>query len=197
MAGNMKIEGLDEFNRMLGDIEKDAPKIASRALYKGAAVVRDAMRAEMGKVKTAPFKYAQAGETRLPSPEEKAILDQAGIGIAKFDHDGLDVNTSIGFNQSGFANVSWNHMSSQGRTNYKAVSMKGHGSNASSFLKTVGQGRGAQNQKPVGVIANAINSGTSFMKKQPFVRKGGQAGGAKALQVMQEFVEDELDKKTK
>ena len=32
------------------------------------------------------------------------------------------------------------------------------------------QGTGAS-MKPVPLIANAINSGTSFMKKQPFLRK--------------------------
>ena len=41
-----------------------------------------------------------------------------------------------------------------------------------STLKAAGvYRRGVQNQKPVGVIANAINSGTSFMEKQPFMRK--------------------------
>ena len=34
--------------------------------------------------------------------------------------------------------------------------------------------------KPVAVIANAINSGTSFMQKQPFIRKGVNASQAKA-----------------
>ena len=42
----------------------------------------------------------------------------------------------------------------------------------SSTLKAAGvYKRGVQNMKPIGVIANSINSGTSFMKPQPFFRR--------------------------
>lgn len=34
---------------------------------------------------------------------------------------------------------------------------------------------------PIPKIANAINSGTSFMRKQPFVRKAARKGGKKAV----------------
>ena len=45
----------------------------------------------------------------------------------------------------------------------------------------------------IGVIANAINSGTSFMQKQPFVRKGANKGAPKAIEAMKEFIENELN----
>ena len=52
-------------------------------------------------------------------------------------------------------------------------------------------------QKPIPLIVNSINSGTSFMHKQPFVRKAARSGGAKAMGVMTAFIEDAFGKITK
>ena len=46
-------------------------------------------------------------------------------------------------------------------------------------------------QRPVPAIVNAINSGTSFMRKQPFVRKASKTGGTKAVAKMKEHIETE------
>ena len=197
MAYELKVDGMAEISELLEKMEQAAPAIAAQALYEGAAVVRDAIFKEMEAIKTEPFKYAKEGQMRLPSPEEKEILYQAGVGIAKFDKNGLEIDTSVGFNQSGYADVNWNHMSSKARTNYKAVYIKGHESNSSSLLKAIGMGKGAQNQKPIGAVANSINSGTSFMRKQPFVRKAVRSGGTKAMGVMKAFIEDAFEKMTK
>ena len=196
MPYTIKSEGIAEISEMLTKLDTAAAGVAAQALYEGAAVMREAIFNEMDRIKTAPFKYAKDGETRLPSPEEKAVLEEANIGIAKFDKNGVEVNTSVGFNQSGYVDVNWNHMSSKARTNYKAVLMKGHRSNASSLLKAIGAGKGAQNQKPVGVIANSINSGTSFMKKQPFVRNGAKKGSAPAMAAMKAKIEEAFEKIT-
>jgi hypothetical protein len=51
--------------------------------------------------------------------------------------------------------------------------------------------------KPVPLIVNSINSGTSFMHKQPFVRQAARSGGAKAMSVMKAFIEDAFEKITK
>lgn len=51
--------------------------------------------------------------------------------------------------------------------------------------------------KPVPLIVNAINSGTSFMHKQPFVRQAARSGGAKAMSVMTAFIDDAFGKITK
>ena len=52
-------------------------------------------------------------------------------------------------------------------------------------------------QKPIPLIVNAINSGTSFMHKQPFIRKAARSGGTKAMGVMKAFIEDAFGKMTK
>jgi len=43
-------------------------------------------------------------------------------------------------------------------------------------------------QKPVAVIANAINSGTSFMRKQPFIRKAVSVSKNTATEVITDEV---------
>lgn len=198
MAYTLNVEGMDAISVALEKLEESAPAVAAKAVYLGSGIIQSEIRREMDKIQTAPFKYAKEGEQRLPSPEEKEILEQAGIGIAKFDKNGLEIDTSVGFNVSGYADVRWNHMSSKARTNYKGKTFKRHGSNRTSFLKAVGQyERGLQNRKPIGAVANAINSGTSFMVKQPFVRKAVKKGGPKAIAAMKEFIENEISAITK
>lgn len=47
---------------------------------------------------------------------------------------------------------------------------------------------------PIPLIVNSINSGTSFMHKQPFIRKASNSGAKKAIKKMQETVETEWQK---
>ena len=49
-------------------------------------------------------------------------------------------------------------------------------------------------QVPIAKIANAINSGTSFMKKQPFIRKAASNGKKKAEQAIARTIEERLNK---
>ena len=46
---------------------------------------------------------------------------------------------------------------------------------------------------PIPKIVNAINSGTSFMKKQPFVRKAARNATPKALEAMRKYIEAEFE----
>ena len=198
MARESGNEGLEEISKMLEELEDRAPAIAAMGLYDGAHEMSQAVLSEMGRVKTAPFHYAKPGETRLPSPEEKEILMQAGVGVAKFDKNGTEISTSVGLNPEDYADVNWNHMSSQARTNYKAQTFKGKANMTTSTLKAAGvYKRGQQNRKPVGAVANAINSGTSFMSKQPFVRNGKKKGQAKAMAAMKATIENAFNEITK
>ena len=180
-----QVEGMQELFQKMKKAEEKSLGIAAMGLYEGAGIIADAVGKAVQGIRTAPFKYAKGGTKRLPSPEEKAALEDAPHGVAKFRKKLDRVDTTVGYNRSGYVNVNFNHMNSSARTNYKAVYFKGHESNASSFLKVVNMhtggnlGKGAANQKPVAVIANSINSGTSFMQKQPFMRKAfSQSKGA-------------------
>ena len=172
-------EGMERITQLLEVAGDRAQGVAAMALYQGAGIIADAISREAGSIHTQPFRYAKNGEKRDPSPEEKAILTANGAaGIAKFDKDGLSVNTSIGYNRSGHAMVNWNHMRSRTRTNYKIKNMqpiwsgKAYLERGSNGHAQYNRGKGGlTNAKPVAVIANAINSGTSFMNKQPFIRK--------------------------
>ena len=156
MAYVMKVNGMEEISEMLTAMEERAPAVASKALYEGAGIMADEIRKGAASIRTAPFKYASNGETRLPSPEELEIVQTAAAGIAKFNKNGTEVDTSVGFRNAGYAKL------------------KG---------KTV----------PIPKIVNAINSGTSFMKKQPFVRKAASQATPKALKAMRECIEAEFE----
>ena len=155
MAYELKVDGMAEISEMLDKMAQDAPKVAAQALYDGAGIMANEIRKGTGEIKTAPFKYAKAG-TRLPSPEEKEIVMTAAAGIAKFNKNGTEVDTSVGFRNAGYAEL------------------KG---------KMV----------PIPKIVNAINSGTSFMKKQPFVRKSANTATPKVLEAMRKRIEKEFE----
>ena len=116
----------------------------------------DAVSRAVQGIVTEPFKYAKGGTKRKASPEEKAIIANAKTGVAKFRKNGISVQTSVGMQNAGYAQL------------------KG---------KTV----------PIPKIVNAINSGTSFMKKQPFVRKAASSASPKALEAMRKRIEEEFD----
>ena len=161
MGYELKVDGMAEISETLSKLEERAPAVAAKALYEGAGIMADEVKKSADSIQTAPFKWASSsGETRLPSPEEKEIVQKAAAGIAKFDKNGTEVQTSVGFRNAGYAQL------------------KG---------KTV----------PIPKIVNAINSGTSFMKKQPFVRKAATAGGQRAIAAMKEVIETEFDAMTK
>lgn len=148
MAWKLEVEGIDELIGNLGSLGERAPKIAAQALYVGAGIVADEIRKEAQKIKTHKFRPAN-GWQRDPSPEEKEAVVSAGLGIARFDKDGNTVNTSIGYGQSGYAEIN------------------GH-------------------RVAIAQIANGINHGTSFMKKQPFIRKAVSQSKAKAEAAIRE-----------
>lgn len=162
MPFELKVDGMAEISETLSKLGEQAPGVAARALYKGAGIMAEEVNKSAETIKTAPFRWAShsKGETRLPSPEEKEIVQAAAAGIAKFDKEGTEVQTSVGFRNAGYAQL------------------KG---------KTV----------PIPKIVNAINSGTSFMEKQPFVRKAARSGGSKAIQAMKDSIEQDFNDLTK
>ena len=159
MGFSIQIQGLDELARKMDQLGEKAQGIASEALYEGAGVMADQVSQAVHGIATEPFKYAAGGRKRRPSPEEKAILEGARKGVARFRKSGTEVQTSVGMQNAGY-----------GSLNGKTV--------------------------PIPKIANAINSGTSFMDKQPFFRKAvSQGKGAATAKVEAEIKKriDELD----
>lgn len=158
MAMTLKADGLDALGQELANLGNKATEIASAALFDGAKVVADAMSAATKSIKTAPFKYAKPGETRLPSPQEKSALDRK-VGIASFQKTGDAVDTLIGLNLDGYAKVG-------GKV------------------------------RPVAVIARSINSGTSFMDKQPVYRQALSKAKAAAVKAAVDAAEEKIKAET-
>ena len=185
MPFSFQVEGMDELIHAMEKLPEKARKIAAEGLYEGAGVVADQVSAAVQGIATAPFKYAKGGTKRLPSPEEKAILMNAPHGVAKFKNNGLRIDTSVGYQNSGYAAINWNHAkTSASRTKYKM------GANGKMVHASQGTGKST---KPVPLIANSINSGTSFMVKQPFLRKAFSQSKGAATAAIESGIESRLD----
>ena len=194
MAFMIDVSGMKELQEKIKKLQEKSQYAASEALYEGAGVVADAVSQAVQGIATEPFHYAKNGEMRKPSPEEKAVLEEAPHGVAKFRKKLQRIDTSVGYNGNGYAEVNWNHMSSKARTNYKAQRFKDHDYMTTSTLKFAGTyKRKVQNAKPIGAIANAINSGTSFMQKQPFMRKAFTKSKSKAIETIEAALEKRIN----
>ena len=134
MPFSIQVDGLQELMKNIDNLQEKAADVAALALYDGAGVMADAVSRSVQGIDTEPFRYAFNGKKRKASPEEKAIIQDAKKGVAKFKRNAFGVSTSVGMQNAGYATLN-------GKT------------------------------KPIPQIANAINSGTSFMEKQPFLRK--------------------------
>ena len=157
MAFSFQVTGLNELVSALGQLGEEAPHVAARGLYDGAAVVADKDSQAVQGIATEPFKYAGRGKTRKPSPEEKAIVTGAKHGVAKFRNTGVSVQTSVGYQNAGYAKL-------------------------------------GNKTKPVPQIANTINSGTSFMARQPFMRKAFSQSNQAATAAIEKTILEEIEK---
>ena len=185
MAWGIHVEGMQQLYDAFDKLPAKAQKIASEALYEGAGVVADAVSSAVQGIATAPFKYAKNGHKRLPSPEEKAMLTNSRYGVAKFRKTAINVQTSVGFQNSGYAQITWNHAkTSASRTKYKQDKL--------GRMVHASRGTGAS-MKPVPLIANSINSGTSFMVKQPFLRKAFSKSKGAANAAIENGLQSRLD----
>lgn len=154
MKISMKAEGTEKVKAMLKELGDKSEGIAKRGLYEGAGVIADRLKDAAGSIKTEEFHGKQ--ESRKPSPEEKAIVESAKVGIAKFRTTRTKVNTSIGYRNAGYA--------------------------------TLGTKR-----VPIPKIVNAINSGTSFMPKQPFIRRAASKAKAASTQAIVDRIEADVN----
>jgi hypothetical protein len=95
MAGSMKTSGTEELIAMLGRLGNEAPRIAAYALYEGAGVVADAYKSAVGSIMTTSRRRHKEPGGRLPTKEEKAML-QGATGVSKFHKDIDSVDTLVG-----------------------------------------------------------------------------------------------------
>lgn len=156
MAFSFEVTGIDELIQKMNELEKNGQGVAAAGLYEGAGIIADKVSSAIDGIRTAPFRYAPKGSKRLPSPEEKALVKSAKHGVAKFRKNPTRVDTSVGYQNSGYGSL-------------------------------------GNVTKPVPLIANAINSGTSFMQKQPFFRKAFSQSTGAAQAAIEAKIESEID----
>lgn len=191
MPFTLEWSGADELLRKMDKLPEKAAKIAAEALYEGADVMADAVSRAVQGIATEEFHYAKGGETRMPSPEEKAIVMNQRRGISKFKNNGTVISTKVGVSSDGYSKITWNHAKSGTRTKYKI----GLGGKMTGSQSQEGKSSGLS-AKPVAVIINSIEHGTSFMKKQPFMRKAIQQTKGAAMAAIDAGIkkrENELD----
>ena len=191
MPFTLEWSGADELLRKMDKLPEKAAKIAAEALYEGADVMADAVSRAVQGIATEEFHYAKGGETRMPSPEEKAIVMNQRRGISKFKNNGTVISTKVGVSSDGYSKITWNHAKSGTRTKYKI----GLGGKMTGSQIQEGKSSGLS-AKPVAVIINSIEHGTSFMKKQPFMRKAIQQTKGAAMAAIDAGIkkrENELD----
>ena len=185
MPFSIQVDGLTELLQKMDQLPGKAVKVAAEALYEGAGVVADAVSGAVQGIATEPFKYAKNGHKRLASPEEKAMLTSSRHGVAKFRKGAGNVQTSVGFQRSGYAPITWNHAKTgASRTKYKQ--------SASGRMVHASQGSGTS-MKPIPLIANSINHGTSFMVRQPFLNKAFSKSKGAATAAMENGLQSRLD----
>ena len=86
-------KGMDEYLAKLGNLEFAAPGLVGQAIYEGAKVVADQVRAEIEALPTAESK--RVATPRDPTQVEKdGLLD--GLGVAKKKNDGGYINVKVG-----------------------------------------------------------------------------------------------------
>lgn len=165
IMARMHMKGLEEYEKALSKMANHTEEIAEAAVYVGAGIVADAMRAEVealpvgeGQIVGLPPKAEKGQKISVVSRRQKGDLLN-GLGIAQIENTRGYIQTKVGFD--------------------------GYGS-----VKTKKYPNGLPNV----VLARSINSGTSFFSKIPFARRAVNSSKTSAVKAMGEKVEEEIKK---
>lgn len=88
-------KGLDQYLSQLENLEFRADGMAGMAIYEGAKIVADTIKANLQAMPTSKPERVPDGTRRNPWPSEKAGM-VAGLGISKKATDGSFINVKIG-----------------------------------------------------------------------------------------------------
>lgn len=154
--------GIDEYAKVLDALGKESEEVIKSAVYKGAALVADEIKADL---KALPIEEGENGLPPMGSPDHKItgvsrrqkgdLID--GFGLAPIQNDDGYVQTKAG--------------------------MDGYGS-----IPTKKYPHGVPNV----MLMRSIESGTSFREKHPVFRKATNRARKKAEQAMRNEIDDQL-----
>lgn len=161
----MHMKGLEEYEKALSNMGNFSEEIAKEAVYVGAGVIADAMRKEINSI--------PVGEGEVAGLPPKAKEGEKISVISRRQKADL-------LNSLGIASIENNRGYIQTK-----VGFDGYGS-----VKTKKHPDGLPNV----ALARSINSGTSFIKKNPFARRAVNNSKDLAVKAMGEKVETEIKK---
>lgn len=97
LMATLEFKGLDEYVKQLNDIRANTEEICGAAIYKGADVVADAVKAAIVSMPTDNRPYVKDGDMKTgPSARQKTGLINS-FGIAPMRTDGTMLNVKLGF----------------------------------------------------------------------------------------------------
>ena len=156
LMAKFQFAGVDDLLAQYEKIEANSVEMIGKAIYVGAGVVADAIRASMESIIV--DNHFGTSENKIAGPnalQKKGLLE--AMGITELRRDGNFWNVKVGFD------------------GYNDLKTK----------------RWPQGQ-PNTLVAQAVESGTSWMDKQPFVRRAEQLSKGRCEAVMAETFDKEL-----
>ena len=157
-------KGIDEYAKRLSILFKDSEEIVKKAVYQGADVVADAIKEEL---KTIPIQEGENGLAPIGTPENPLYgitRKQKGDLIDYFGLAPMEEDNGYIQTKAGF---------------------DGYGS-----TKTKAYPKGLPNA----LLMRSIESGPSFRKKRPVIRRAVTKSRKQAEKVMDETINKELEK---
>lgn len=148
-------KGMDQYIQMLGNLEYKAGVDIGKAIYAGADIIADAIKANIEKITADDRNFVEGKRNGPTTLQKKALVASFGIAHQR--------------NDNGFTNVK------AGFDGYNKVKTKRWPSG-----------------QPNAMIARSIESGTSFMKKHPFVSPAVAATKDKAEREMARVIEQQI-----
>lgn len=157
-------KGIEEYSKMLENLFGDTEKVVRKAVYEGAAIVADEIKAGL---KSLPIEEGDNGLPPVGTPEHKIsgvsrrqkgdLIDS--FGLAPIENDGGYIQTKAGVN--------------------------GYGS-----IPTAKYPKGVPNA----TLMRSIESGTSFRNANPVFRKAVNRSRKRCEQKMAETIDKEIEK---
>lgn len=166
----ISFRNLEQYELRLAHLRDRTPEIAGRAISEGAAIVTDAIRANIQGLQAVSDKagliaYQKKGPAPLTETAKKGLLD--GLGITPMQDDNGFYNVKIGFDGP-------------------------NGDHGYNDLRTRKYPKGQPNV----LVARSLESGSSISPKRPFVRPAINASRKRAEAKMAEVLDEEIKKLT-
>lgn len=96
----LKLKGFDEYQLKIKKLKENGDRVAKEALYQGAGIMADALRASIEALPSVKDTYnlkayKKGFKYRLSDTQKEGLID--GMGISSFEENGDYIDVKIGF----------------------------------------------------------------------------------------------------